>query len=236
MDQDLADFLEAVRDKRGYLLPHHGLMAVTSPALLDSYDRLYTELTLKDRVLTKHEHEYVWMAILIACEEALGTHHVRRYLDAGGTNDELGTILAVTALVSGSPAHRFVDRHWMPHLPGFDAKTAYLESFREAAGGSAIAPAHMAAAAICTCRGNWTVLGWHIAAAYEDGVSEDGLAEALSLTMFPGGVPNFVDAADVWRRLILAEAVDASPPFRTWAALSGQGGYDEASGVTPADG
>ena len=39
---------------------------------VDAYDALYTELTLTDRVLSKHEHEIVWMAILIACEEALG--------------------------------------------------------------------------------------------------------------------------------------------------------------------
>ena len=85
MPMDLADYLNDIRDKRGYLLPHHGLMAVSMPALLDAYDALYTELTLKDRVLTKHGHEFVWMAILIASKEAIGTHHIPRYLDAGGT-------------------------------------------------------------------------------------------------------------------------------------------------------
>ncbi len=50
--------------------------------------------------------------------------------------------------------------------------------------------------------------------------------------MFPGGVPNFVDACAHWRELILTDAVNASPAFRAWAELSGQGGYDEASGVT----
>ena len=31
--------LEAIRGKRGYLLAHHGLMAVTMPALLRSEER-----------------------------------------------------------------------------------------------------------------------------------------------------------------------------------------------------
>ncbi len=58
------------------------------------------------------------------------------------------------------------------------------------------------------------------------------LAEAFSIAMFPGSVPNYVEAARVWRELIAADSVPASDVFRKWAALSGQGGYDEASGVT----
>jgi len=49
--------------------------------------------------------------------------------------------------------------------------------------------------------------------------------------MFPGGVPNFVDACDVWRRLIVERRVSASAPFTAWARMSGQGGFDEASGL-----
>ena len=36
----------------------------------------------------------------------------------------------------------------------------------------------------------------------------------------------------VWRELIVSGQVQASDSFRKWAELSGQGGYDEASGVT----
>ena len=74
-------------------------------------------------------------------------------------------------------------------------------------------------------------LRWQIVAAYEDGVDELGLAEALSVAMFPGSVPNYVEAAGVWRELIAGGQVSASDSFRKWAELSGQGGYDEASGV-----
>ncbi len=233
MPSELADYLNEIRTKRGYLLPHHGLMAVSMPTLLDAYDALYTELTLKDRVLTKHGHEYVWMAILIASKEAIGTHHIPRYLNAGGTRPEFENILRITALAMGSSAHRFVDEHWLEHLDGLDPFNAYVDAFRRAADGSDTSLAHMAAAAVYTTLGDWTGLEWQLVAAYADKVDETGLAEALSLTMFPGGVPNFVEGADVWRKVVLSGRVEASEEFRTWAELSGQGGFNEASGIGP---
>ena len=68
--------------------------------------------------------------------------------------------------------------------------------------------------------------------AYAEGAKETAIAEGLALAMFPGGVPNFVDACDVWRELIVANDVDATEPFRAWAYMTGQGGFDEASGKT----
>jgi len=233
MPADLARYLLDIREKRGYLLPHHGLMAVSMPKLLDAYDALYTELTLVDRVLSKHEHEFVWMAILIASKEAIGTHHIPRYTGAGGNDAEFRSILALTSLAMGSSSYRFIREHWQEHLPGVDPYRAYVDAFRSAAEGAEIGVAHMAAAAVYTTLGDWDGLAWQLFAAYEDEVDEPGLAEALSLTMFPGGVPNFVEAADVWRNVVLSGKVKASPAFRTWAELSGQGGFNEASGIGP---
>ena len=188
----LQEELEAIRAKRGYLLPHHGLMAISMPRVLDAYDTLYSELTLTDRVLNKHEHETVWMAILIACEEALGTHHVRRYYDAGGSNEELEHISALAAYVSGARAHTFIEAHWQPHLPGYEPRRAYLAGLARCTTPIPDEITQIAAAAICTCRGEWSLLAWHIEALYAIGGREHAMAEALSLTMFPGGVPNFV--------------------------------------------
>ena len=92
-------------------------------------------------------------------------------------------------------------------------------------------------------------VGWHVAPMEgvfepepitpenhsEAGIDERELAEALSLMMFPGSVPYFVEAAGIWRELILAGDVEASPAFRAWAEVSGQGGYDEAVGISPGD-
>jgi alkylhydroperoxidase/carboxymuconolactone decarboxylase family protein YurZ len=235
-DEDLSALLETIREKRGYLLPHHGLMAVSMPEFLDAYDGLYTALTLTSRKLSRHDHEFVWMAILIATDEARATHHIPKFRDAGGSDEELASILALSALGKGCSAYRFVDAHWRPHLPSFDPRAHYLAAFRKNAEGSPLHLAHLAAAAVFTCMGDWQMLEWQICAAYEDGIDEIDLAEALSLTMFPGSVPYFVEAAGVWRDLVLSGRVKASPGFIAWARLSGQGGYDEAAGVSESPG
>ena len=41
------------------------------------------------------------------------------------------------------------------------------------------------------------------------------LAEALSLAMFPGSVPYYVRAAEVWRQLIVDDGVPAPTPVAT---------------------
>ena len=229
--EELADELAKIRAKRGYLLPHHGLMAVSMPDLLEAYDALYTRITLTPRTLNRHQHEFVWMAVLIARHEALGTHHIPRYLEAGGTNRELANVVAIAALSKGVGCYQFVDERWIPHLPEFDAEASYRSAFEQAAGDVPLPLAHMAAAAVHLCTGNWGALAWQIKAAYAVQADEAGLAEALSLAMFPGSVPNFVNAAGVWRQLIVDGEVNATEVFGAWARLTGQGGFDEAAGV-----
>lgn len=231
-DQDsaakhLESLLAGIRAKRGFLLPHHGLMAITSPKLLEAYDATYTVLALEDRVLDHHDREFVWLAILIATDEAIATHHIPKFRDAGGTNDEIDCILAITALAGGFGAYRFVEEHWRDHLPGLDPRESYLTALRRQAGDIPVRLVHMACAAVHTCHAAFDALAWQIEAAYADGIDETELAEALSLAMFPGSIPHFVEAARVWRELIVAQRVPASPRFRAWASLSGQGGYDE---------
>jgi len=230
-DDDLTASLEAVRSKRGYLLAHHGLMALAGDGLLEAYDALYTRLTLTGGDLSRHEHEFVWMAVLTSIGEPLGTHHIPRYLAAGGSREEFAAILAFTALAKGVGCYQFVERRWLRHLPAMEPEAAWREAFERAAAGVPLPLAHMAGAAVHMCQGNFKALAWQIRAAYAAGASERGLAEALALAMFPGSVPYFARAAEVWRRLIVDGEVEASAAFRAWASLAGQGGYDEATGM-----
>ena len=223
--------LEAVRAKRGYLLPHHGLLALSAPNLLQHYDQLYSSITLTDRYLDRHDHEFVWLGVLMSTQEALVTHHVQRFLSAGGTTDEVSNAAAITAIANGSRYHLFIEDHWTPHLPDVNAENQYLSLFNKVASEISAPLAHITACAVHTCVGNWRALGWQIRAAYAAGTEEIMLAEALSLAMFPGSIPHYVRAADVWRQLILSKDVEASEPFQQWASLSGQGGFDEASQV-----
>ncbi len=234
MTPDPLQRLEQIRGRRGYLLPHHGLMATALPGMLEAYDALYAALALTPHTLNRQDHEYVWLALLIGVEESLGTHHIKRFRDAGGSDERLCHAIAVAACARGIDAFRFVATHWSAHLPGLGARAEYVDGFRRTAGEDQLGLAHLAAMTVHVGRANWQGLAWQIVAAYDDGVDEDAMAEALSMTMFPGSVPNFVKACRTWQQLIVADEVAASTRYRQWATMAGQGGYDEAAGVDSA--
>ena len=116
-DYDPLAALSDIHAKRGYLLPHHGLMAISTPDLLERYDSLYSTLALTERHLSRHAHEFIWLGVLISCEESLGSHHVKRFVDAGGDAAHLGLATAISAMAKGSEGYLFVEDHWVPHLP-----------------------------------------------------------------------------------------------------------------------
>ena len=89
--------LQKLRNKRGYLLPHHGLLAISSPNLLDAYDDTYTHMTLTDRVLSLYEKEVVWLIILVSTSEAIATHHIDRLRRSGGGEIDLEAAIAAAA-------------------------------------------------------------------------------------------------------------------------------------------
>ena len=225
---DLERRLATVRAKRGYLLPHHGLLALAFPDLLAGYDAAYTALALQDRVLSHHDREFVWIAVLAATDEALATHHIAKLRTAGGTDETLAQAFAACAWALGGEAHDFAAREWPGQLAPWDPRAAFL------AGLQRLEPrrlAHLAACAVQVCRARWRLLEWCLAASYAEGVPEDEIAEAISLAMFPGSVPRFVRACAVWQRMIVDGVLSASPRYQTWARMTGQGGYDEASGM-----
>lgn len=226
----IAARLDAVRAKRGYLLPHHGLLAVTDPALLAAYDAAYSALTLTPRHLDEKRKEFVWLGILIVMDEAIATHHIAKFRAAGGTDGEIATAIRLAGFARAVPSFDFVGAHWRGHLPGYETEAAYRAALGALLSDRAVDDAliEMALAAIHACLRQWEALAWHIKGAYRAGAREADLAEAISLTMFPGSVPVFVDACAVWHDLVRAGAVDASPAFRAWAALDGQGGFDES--------
>lgn len=228
-DTDIAARLAAVKAKRGYLLPHHGLLAVTSERLLEAYDQAYTALALDMRVLSVHDREFVWLAILIATDEALATHHIPKFRADGGRDDEIAAILGLSAWAMGGKAYDFVAHHWLPHLPDFDPDAHYAAALKRLAEGTSLRLAILAVAAVHAARGDRELLARAIMLAYAANIPEPELAEALSLVMFPGSVPYFVEAARVWLGLIRARKVQPSPAFAAWAELEGQGGHDEAS-------
>ncbi len=227
---EIAARLARVKSQRGYLLPHHGLMAVLSESVLAGYDAAYTALALEHKILSVRDREIVWLAVLIATDEALATHHIPKYLQGGGSMTEFSAVARLAAFSVGSVGYRFLEEHWRAHLDGFDPQTAYREAILATAAPLEPRQIWMAACAIHAARAEHLLLRWSLRSAYQDRVPELELAEALSIMMFPGSVPYFVEAARIWLELIRSGEVDPSPAFAAWAALEGQGGFDEASG------
>jgi alkylhydroperoxidase/carboxymuconolactone decarboxylase family protein YurZ len=221
--------LAAVQAKRGYLLPHHGLLALAFPDLLAGYDAAYSAMALADRVLSHHDREFVWLAVLAATDEGLATHHIAKFRAAGGDDSGIAAAFAAAGWAIGAEAYAFAVRAWSRQLAPWDPRAAYV------AGARRLEPrrlVHLAQLAVHVCKARWEVLRWQLAAAYEDRVPEDEIAEALTLAMFPGSVPRFVEACGVWREMIVAGDLPASEPYRIWASYEGQGGYDEAAGLS----
>lgn len=224
--------LGEVKAKRGYLLPHHGLLAIAAPRLLAGYDAAYTALTLEPRTMGEHPKEFVWLAVLTSCDEGIATHHIKKFRDAGGTDAEIELAVRLSAFAEGAGRYEFAAAKWQRHLPAYDRERAYRAALSALIAGSGVDEGlvEITMAAVHTTRRAWWELSVHIRGAYARGVPEMELAEGISYAMFPGSIPNFVDACGVWQNMIAMGEVPASDVFRLWgAAAAEQGGFDGAS-------
>jgi hypothetical protein len=132
-EAELTARLAAVRAKRGYLLPHHGLLALAFPDLLAGYDAAYTAMALADRVLSHHDREFVWLAVLAATDEALATHHIAKFRAASGDDAGISAAFAAAAWAIGAEAHDFAAKHWAAQIAPWDPRAAYLDGVRRLA-------------------------------------------------------------------------------------------------------
>ena len=222
--------LEELRKSRGFLLPHHGVMAAALPDLHESYFVMYRALTLSRRHLDEFEKEFVWLAILIAVEEAIGTHHVDLFLKAGGTRAQAAAAARLVGYASSARNLAFMAEHWSRQLPGLDAHAAYRDGLDALCAGLDVArdTIELALAAVNAALRRESGLRFHVVDAYRRGVPEAKLAEALSLIIWPVGVNHFLDACAVWHDLMATGAVAPSPLFKVWADTPRQGGFDDA--------
>lgn len=222
--------LEELRKSRGFLLPHHGAMAAGLPDLHDAYFVMYRALTLSRRHLDDFEKEFVWLAILIAVEEAIGTHHVDLFLKAGGTRAQAEGAARLVGYAAAARNLAFMAEHWSHHLQGLDAHGAYRQGLDALCAGIAVerATIELALAAVNAALRRESGLRFHIIDAYARGVPEAKLAEALSLIIWPVGVNHFLDACSVWHDLMATGVVAPSPLFKVWADTPRQGGFDDA--------
>jgi alkylhydroperoxidase/carboxymuconolactone decarboxylase family protein YurZ len=227
--EELRRRLEELRKSRGFLLPHHGAMAAGLPDLHDAYFVMYRALTLSRRHLDDFEKEFVWLAILIAVEEAIGTHHLDLFLKAGGTRAQAEGAARLVGYAAAARNLAFMAEHWSHHLQGLDAHGAYRAGVDALCADIDVerATIELALAAVNAALRRESGLRFHIVDAYARGVPEAKLAEALSLIIWPVGVNHFLDACALWHDLMASGAVAPSPLFKVWADTPRQGGFDD---------
>lgn len=220
--------IEAIRAARGgYVLPHHGAMAAALPELHAAYEAMYRALTLERRHLSAHAREAVWLAILSACEEPVGTHHLHRFMETGGTEAEAAAIFRLAAWARGAATYATLAAHWAERLPGLSLEAEYVGGARALYQGTPLdeATARLALVGAQTARDERWGLAREIEAAYAAGAPEPCIAEAMSLAIWPRGVNPFVRATEVWLGLMREGRVTPSPAFQAWAEAEGQGAF-----------
>ncbi len=224
-DEDLRAKLERLAAARGFLLPHHGALAAGAPDLHDAYMTMYNALTVTPRVLTAHQRESVWLGILIAVEEHVGTHHLELFRQAGGTDAEAEALIAVTGQAATLGAFRFAARSFPDHLPALDPAEAYDRCLDALRGPLPDGLAHLVLLSVQAARGDRAGIAHHLRAGYALDLREDAMVEALSYLIWPRGVNCFLDACEVWHGLMTAREVTPSDRFAVWRDLPGQGAF-----------
>ena len=220
--------LDEFRQRRGYVLPHQGVMAAALPQLQDIYGVVYKTLTLDAHHLSAFEREFVWLALLVAAREKVGTHHIDLFFKTGGTDAQAAAVFRVAAWAQGAGVYQFLGDSWQQYFPESEASASYLS------GVDALLKVHpdvdrgLALLGLAACHSavddHWA-LRTVIRACYDSGVPETKLAETLSLVLWPCGVNRFLEASSVWLDLIRAGEVQASAPFRAWADTPDQEGF-----------
>jgi alkylhydroperoxidase/carboxymuconolactone decarboxylase family protein YurZ len=223
-DQVRARLAEIRAARGGYVLPHHGAMAAALPDLHAAYEAMYRALTLDDHYLSPHVKEVVWLCILVACEEPVGTHHLQRFMTTGGSEAEAAAVIRLGAWAAGARRFATMEAAWARHLPGVAMAGEYRAGARALVGGALEeGTARLALLGAQTALDQGWAVAAEIEAAYAAGVPEPYMAEAMSLAIWPRGVNPFVRAAEVWVGLMRTGRVAPSAAFKAWAEVSGQG-------------
>lgn len=220
--------LEEFRERRGYVNPQQGPLAVALPGVFEGYRVFYKALVLDEKHLSSLEREFVWLVLLCVASE-LGTHHLKLFFDHGGTDSQALAAFRLAAWVKGTDAYTFIEENWKPYFPRLSSPQAYLDGVDSLiAGFDDVTPkwAHLALlSAHSGAKSKWGV-ATELRACYELEIPEASMAEAMSVALWPCGANAFHDAAGVWLELVRSGQVNASPQFKAWAAMPSQDGLE----------
>jgi len=222
---DVAAIRERIADikaRRGYALPSHAVLAATAPTLLAAYEDVYRAITYDFVALTPFEKAFVWLVVVVCGESPTSKHHLQDFLVAGGTPAQVSAAAHLGMLGVGVRTLDTVAPGWQNVMPAFDGDKAYIDTVEGIANAAAL-PVSLVDAALaagCACRRDWKRVEMHIRRAKLANLSDDALAEALTVCILPSGNPGFVQACGVWRKLVDDGSIPASAAFRAAAEVS----------------
>lgn len=217
--------LSALAARRGFLLSHHGALAAGAPELHAAYLAMYDALTVARRELTDHERECVWLGLLVAAEEAIGTHHLALFRQAGGTDLEAEALIALSGAAAASDALDFAAANWADQLPALDPDGAWGRTVAAVRGPVPEGLADLCLLTVQAARGSRTGVSRQLRRLYAGKEPEPRIVEALSYVIWPKGVNAFLEACDVWHGLMVAGEITPSPLFAAWRDMPGLGAY-----------
>lgn len=192
-----AELLAAIRAERGYTLSFHELLARADPDYLVAYRAFYRATTLDQRVLTAHDRELVWVAILSCAVADVGTIHVERALAAGVDVEECHDAITLTALAHTWPTYAFAAGGWSRFLHT-DPLGRYLALVERNRGRLEPGPAHLALLAAHAVLRQEEPFVAHLRLALAAGQAEAAVAEALTYLCNPVGSNALQWATDTW--------------------------------------
>lgn len=199
-DDTTEGVIAAVGAKRGYLLPYHRMLATHDPALLAAYDAFYEQLTLTEKVLPPREKEIVWIALLAAAREGVGSLHLKRGIAAGLTLEEIAAAVALSAASESFAAFLFAAAHWSDWTPDAVTTAGYRALVEAARGPVEPRVAELALVLCHAARKGEAAMRLHMTAYFGLGGTPAALSEALAFLFLPLGGNMLIDAVEIWHR------------------------------------
>ncbi len=202
-DKQLAakKLLDVMFAKRGYLLPYHRLLAESDPEILETYDNLYTKLTLNERVLTLKEREIVWIALIAITREKYASFHFDRGVTAGMTNEEITDSVAIGGACEAFDTINLAHSSFGKWVSQEAAMKRYGAAFDAARGSLPKAIAEVAGVVCQASRRSAEGMRIHLIRAFESGATREQIAEGLSYVLLHRGGPTMIDASRTWHEV-----------------------------------
>lgn len=212
LDADV--ILERIRAERGYTLSYHAIYARLDPDFLDAYAGLYRACTLRSRRLTSRQREIVWICLLSAIREDVGSIHVERAQTAGVTSEEILAAVRLSGVADAWDGLAFAHGHW-DRLLGGDLNDEYGRLVRAVAEPLDADLVDLALAVAHGAHRREVPLLLHLRRLADAGVDERDVAEAVSYILQPVGANTLLWVTDRWLEGLRSGALPPSASMGT---------------------